>query len=284
MKKLIIAFVLASLAAFSLPAAADDFVISTGVENGGYWAKGKNIKNQILKAADKLDVQLDIEVVDSTGSPENITRMNDGDAQLIMVQADALNVMPVNVPIKTKSAGTEYVLWVYNTDNGYDDLDEIEGNEKAALVLVEGSGAEITMSSFVQEDGGYEKNLKTAIYAMDLEEAFDIVADGRHEGRKVAGLLHVGSSIPQDLAKSFKGLVMVGSASDSDFNDAEDVNGEALYANCEVTQKQAYGLTGFSDPDTVCVRALAVYTTDLESSKLVKAVRKGTSKALRGVK
>lgn len=284
MKKTLIA--LAAALAFCVPmmAQADDFVISTGTEGGGYWSKGHNIKSQILKRAAKDKVRVDIEVIDSTGSLENIQRLNDGDAHLVLVQNDARNVMPITVPYKTKPAGTEYILWVYNKKHGYDDFEDIEGKKDVRMVMVDDSGATVTMSSFVREDSGYADNEKFAVLADDLEDAFDIVAAGSYEGKKVAGLLYVGSRLPASLAAEFKGMVQVGSATDSDFNDATDADGNDLYTDCEVTRKQAYGLIGYTDPNTVCVSAVAVYTTDLESPKLVKAVRKGTSKALRGVK
>jgi len=284
MKKSLIALAGVASMALSMTALADDFVISTGTEGGGYWSKGLGIKSQILKRAAKDKIRVDIEVIDSTGSLENISRLNDGDAHLILVQNDARNVMPITVPYKTKPAGREYIFWVYNVENDYDDFEDIEGNTDVAMVMVDDSGATVTMSSFVREDSGYTDNEKFAVMADDLEDAFDIVAAGSYEGKKVAGLLYVGSRLPQSLAAEFKGMVKVGSATDSDFDDAVDADGNDLYSECEITMKQAYGLIGYSDPDTVCVNAVAVYTTDLESAKLVKAVRKGTSKALRGVK
>lgn len=278
---------LALTAAISLsaPALADDFVITTGGEGGGYERMGRLIAANIKKQASKSKVELDISVINSNGSIENIERLNSGDAHAAIVQADALNVMKPSIPFKAKKAHTETVFWIYNIKNDFSDLEDVEGNEDVVIVLVDGSGAVVTMQSFVQEDGGYKVNYDSAVYADDLYDAFDIVSEGTIDGVKVAGLLYVSNQIPSEVAMDFKGSVAVGELTDSDFNDAEDVNGESLYENCEVDKAKTNGLaSGWGDIDTVCLSAMVVYTTDLEDRKTEKAVKKGIIKALRGVK
>ncbi len=264
---------------------ANDLVISTGTEGGGYEALGHSIVKQVKKQASKRKVDFDFEVINSTGSIENIENLNSGDAQVAIVQADALNVMKPSVPFKAKSAHTETVWWIYNVQNGFKDLEDIEGSKSVALVLIEGSGAVITMQSFANEDSGYKTNYDSAIYADDVYDAFDLVAEGKANGRKVAGLLYVGSQIPAEAAADFKGKVLVGEATDGDFDDAKDVNGDRLYQKCEVNKGKARGLVdSWGDPDTVCVKAMVAYSLDFEDSKAEKVVKKGITKALRGVK
>ena len=276
---------IAAMALITTPVMADDFVISTGSEGGGYERLGHMIVAQISKQAKKNKVDFDFIVINSNGSIENIENINSGDAQAAIVQADALNIMSPTVPFKAKSAHTETVYWIYNVKHGYSDLEDIEGNKKVGLVLVDGSGAVVTMQSFAQEDSGYKVNFDNAIYADDLYDAFDIVSEGSSNGVKVAGLLYVGSQIPVEVAHDFKGKVAVGEATDSDFNDAEDVNGDPLYTNCEVVKAKTFGLVdSWGSPDTVCVKAMVIYTNDFDDKKEARAVKKGVTKALRGLK
>jgi TRAP-type uncharacterized transport system substrate-binding protein len=266
------------------PVIADDFVIATGGEGGGYERQGKILAASIGKQLKKVKQRMDIEVINSTGSIENLELLNSGEAQMAIVQADAMSVMPPSISFKAKGSQIETVFWVYNVKNDFDDLEDVEGTD-ALIVLVDGSGAMITMQSFAKEDSGYKKTLDNAVLADDLYDAFDIVAEGKANGKKVAGLLYVSTRIPSEVATDFKGKVLIGEATDSDFNDAEDVNGDSLYTNCDVNKAMTGGLTdSWGDIETVCVQSMVVYNTDMENRKIAKAVKKGVNKALRGVK
>jgi TRAP-type uncharacterized transport system substrate-binding protein len=275
---------LAAAVCVASTSAADDFVIATGGEGGGYERQGKILATHIDKQLNKAKQRMDIEVINSTGSVENLELLNSGEAQMAIVQADAMNVMPPSISFKAKASQIETVFWVYNVKNDFDDLEDVEGTD-ALIVLVDGSGAMVTMQSFAKEDSGYKKTLDNAILADDLYDAFDIVSEGKQNGKKVAGLLYVSTRIPSEVATDFKGKVLIGEATDSDFNDAEDVNGDSLYTNCDVNKAMAGGLTdSWGSIETVCVQSMVVYNTDMENRKIAKAVKKGVNKALRGVK
>lgn len=275
----------ATLIALSLSfaASANSFTIQTGSEGGSYERAGVTIGMEIAKLADKKGLSFDFVHQNSNGTIENLECLKDGDCGLVIAQADGLNVNPVP-GAKAKSLYSETVLWVYNLKNGYTDIEDIEGRKDTVMVLVDGSGAMVTMQSFAAEDDGYKVNLNSAILADDLYEAADIVAEGKYNGKKVAGLLYVGKSIPAEIATDFKGLIGVGEATDGDFNDAKDVNGQPLYKNCTINKRKLGGLdtaTVFSSLDTVCVDAMVVYSTNGLERKLQKAVSKGINKAKR---
>ena len=278
MKKLVL-----SLALLSSAVIADDFVIATGGEGGGYEWAGKIIGTEIQKQADKKRVDFDYEVINSTGSVENISLFNDGEAQLILAQADALNLHPVS-GAKSKTLYTEVALWMYNLKYDIDDIEDIEGKKDYLMVLVDGSGGAVTMQSFVQEDSGYKVNFDNAILADDTYDAADIVCEGRYNGKKVAGMLIVGNTIPKDVKEDFKQCVGVGEATDYDFDDAKDVNKEPLYKKCTINKSALGGMKSaarFGDLDTVCVAAQVVYTTEVEERKLLKVISKAINKAKR---
>jgi len=271
----------------SVSAYAEDFKIITGGEGGGYERLGKLIVANVKNQASKKGLNFDYEVLNSAGSIENIERFNDGEVQAMIAQADALNVMPLSKLFKAKASHTEYVFWIYNKENGFKDIEDVEGKEDVLVVLVDGSGGMVTMRSFAKEDGGYEVNLEEALHADDLYDAVDMVADGKHKGKKVAGVLYVSTSIPAEIVADFSSKVAVGEATDGDFNDAEDVNGDSLYNNCDIIDSQLNGLSSsntFTDLSTVCVQAMVVYTTELEQGKTaVRAIKKGINKALRNL-
>lgn len=266
--------------------ASDDFIIATGSEGGSYERLGKQIAASINKQGRKKDIEFDFEILNTNGSGENIELFNDGEAQAVIVQADALSVTPPSVNFKAKAAGLETVWWIYNTKNGFKDIEDIENNKKVSMVMVDGSGAVFTMQNFVAEDKGYQKNFDNAVYADDLYDAVDITCSGKTSaGKKIAGLLYVGASIPNEIRSDFKNCVSVGEATDGDFDDAKDVNGDELYKDCKINKNRYAPLKGsnsFTDEKTVCVNAMVVYTTDFEEKGANKVVKKGINKALRG--
>ena len=267
--------------------ASDDFNIATGSEGGSYERLGKNVAAQIDKLGRKKNIEFDFKILNTTGSGENIEMFNDGEAQAIIVQADALSVMPPTIQYKAKTAHTETVWWIYNTKNGFKDIEDIEGKKKVNMVLIEGSGAVFTMRNFVQEDSGYQVNYDNAVYADDLYDAADIVCEGRSGSSKVAGLLYVGGSIPVEIKGDFKNCLSIGEATDGDFDDAKDVNGDKLYNDCKISKSRYQPMKGsnsFSDERTICVKAMVVYTTEFEEKGASKIVKKGINKAMRGIK
>ena len=286
MKGIIKAGIISSVLAFTATANAGDIVIATGSEGGGYEYIGRNIGvNIITQARKKKLAGLGVEVINTTGSKENLELFSDGEAQVVLTQADALAVYPPTRPYKFKESHVEYVYWFANKKNKLYDLEDIEGAKDVLMVLVDGSGAQVTMENFVKEDSGYKINLDTSILADDLEDAMDIVAAGVYEGKKVAGLLHVTKKggFSSELAKDFKKHIVVGSATDGDFNDSK-VGDIDLYHSCEIENDGLRGFSSsnrFSDNETICMKALVLYSKDDFDKKVYKVVRKGITKALR---
>ncbi|CAM0017479.1 hypothetical protein VPHD239_0123 [Vibrio phage D239] len=285
MKNILVAL---AVSAISLSATAGDFVIKTGSEGGGYFKAGSRVGHSIsaeqvkmnkkLNKKGKEPVDFDIEVETSNGSIENIQAFNDGDAQGIMVQVDALNLEKPSFKYKVRTSHTEPVLWIYNKEHGYEDLSDVEGRKDFAVVIVEGSGGNVTFNSFIMEDDGYAKN--PTVEAMDLEDALDIVAEGEYEGVKVAGMIHVSNTLPRDTVADYANFVQVGEATDGDFNDATDVEGNKLYTNCSIDLKRMGGLKAstWTNPDTVCVKSVFAWNTQDLSRNEQKVVSKAARK------
>lgn len=273
MKKLTTAILAATLSFPVMATNTDNVRIGTGTEGGKYWEQGQQVSYLLKRKS------INSEVLPSNGSVQNVEDLNDGDVDMIVVQADTLNVHPINVSYTSRPVHKEYVLWLYNKKNGYKDIEDIEGSEDKLIVLVEDSGAVTTLQSFVKEDGGYKTNLQKAIYAETFYDAAEIVADGKYEGKTVAGMLYVGGKVPKgdEGVTDFSNAIAVGEATDGDFNDAEDVNGDSLYTNCSVDKQHMGGLesgTLFS-PDTVCLRAMIVSSKEhTQFKQMRRAVNK----------
>ncbi len=283
MKKILLA---TALLATSVSVIADDFVIATGSEGGGYERLGYKIAKSVEKQTTKKKIDMDFEVINTTGSVENLELFDDGDVQVAIVQGDSLSLFPPKKAYKSKNAHTEMVYWFANKANGVDDLEDLEGDPKQLVVIVEGSGASVTWQNFAKEDSGYKVNVeKGTIYAEDLYEAFELVSEGTYEGKKVAGLIHVtrAGALSTELREDFSKTVAIGEATDSDFADADDENGNPLYTTCEVERraKAGWGTMSMGDPDTVCMKAKVIFTTEWDKKKTKRAVSKGVTKAVK---
>ena len=274
-------------------AMAGEFNIGTGSENGGYHKKGQRVLhaigaeqikiNQKLQKRKKDLVVFDLNTVVTNGSIENVEGFNDGTFQAVMTQIDALNTNKPAFKFKVRTTHSEPVLWLYNKAHGFKDLSSVEGKKEFAIVLVEGSGGEVTFRNFIAEDEDYGKH--EIVYALDLEDALDIVAEGEYQGDestvKVAGMIYVSNSLSAETARDYIKYVGVGEATDSDFNDAKDVEGNKLYVNCSFNPKAMGGLqaTTWTKPDTVCVRSVFMWNTQ----QLTREEAKVVSKAARSV-
>lgn len=268
---------------------AADINIATGGEGGTYERMGALVQKNIETQSSRFDVQPNINVLNTNGSVENIQMMNDGSAQIIITQMDALNVMPPRGPYRVKRAYNETAFWIYNEANDYNDLEDIEGKKDVSLVIVDGSGAEVTMRSFVMEDDGYKVNLDNAVFADSVYDAADIVSEGKYNGKTIAGMIYVGAKIPSEIAYDFTNL-RVGEMTDSDFNDATGSDGEPLYTSCSIKQSQTSGMrtSTFGSPDTVCVSSAVVYSTDSDYKEtstrdFENAIKRGINKSVRGM-
>jgi hypothetical protein len=269
--------------ALSIPAFADTtLTIKTGAEGGGYHRLGVKIQEMMTREAVKNRENININQEFSNGTIENIQSFDSEQSDIVIVQADGLNVNPPTRSFRASKGPMETVFWLYNKDHAKTDLADIEGSKEYLVVVVDDSGAKVTLDSFVKEDKGYKTNADNVILAEDLFEAAAIVSEGRYENSKVAGLLYVGTRLPSDITEDFSKNIRVGTLDgDKDFNDAKDVNGENLYVNCEITKQQRGTIQseGWWDPNTICVRSMVIYPTRFENKKIRKIVRRGVVKA-----
>jgi len=287
---------IAAMLTASMSASAVEMNIGSGGEGGFYEGTMKNIAAK-ANAAYKGKEPITFNVENTNGSVENIVGLSDGDYDLIIAQADCLKngrAMPPSAAIY--NAHKEAVYFLINKDvhkdDGIDDLEDIEGSDKYRMAVVEDSGALCTLKAFVGEDSGYKTNLDNAIYFDDMYDAAEAVANGATtvNGKTVpvAAMLYVSrvGSISGQIVEDFGTQLVIGEATDGDFNDAEDLNGKDLFENCSIPKSARQGMAGatIGDQDTVCVRAQVVFniewTQNFENKKDRKKAKKAVKRAI----
>jgi len=259
----------------SFASAAPVYTFSSGGVDGKYEEIGETITKRLNKKGIKA------ENLNSAGSVENIERMNDGEAYAAIVQMDALSSHPLTVKYVEKPMYDESVIWIFNKNTPkFQDLKDVEGRDDVVIAIVEGSGADVTLENFAKEDEGYFINYKTAVRVSEFYDAAELVANGKYEGKVVAGTLYVGGSVPSGEVQDFSDALLVGEATDKDFNDFTFKNGDHVYTSCAIDENQMGGLeksTTFA-PDTVCVKAALVYNTEHPMNNKAKRVINSAAK------
>lgn len=257
---------------------ANSLELAAGIEGGTYDSYVASTCSYYSKAANEK-----CSVKNMNGSIEIIEAIKSGEVDGGMVQADAIDMYHLGAEFKDQKAHIEYVFWIANKKLGITNLSDLSSQDEYVVVLIDDSGADITLKNFAREDDTYDIVYKNAVLAEDELSAGRIAANGKARGKKVAGLLYVGGSIPTMFNQYFGDKLIVGSASDFDFNDVTDRHQAKLYHNEEITSDITGGLSTvgmFSDPDTVAMSAYMVWKSPEDKTKK-KALDLAVAKALR---
>lgn len=265
----------------SISTFANELTITTGSEGGGYFKRGGAVGDMIDK---QFKGELEVIVEESNGSKENLERFNDGDAQIAIVQRDALNLWAPSRAYMAKTADREVVYFFANKHNKVKDLEDIEGKKDYVLVIAQGSGAEVTLRNFVKEDSGYQNNLDSVVWADDLYDAFDMASEPMIDGKKVAGVLTVSKpgKFSSELLEDFGDKFEIAELTDGDFDDAK-VNDVKLYQECELDKRLlgGFGKVSWGDIDTICMDSVVIYDPKFGDKKLQKAIKRGVTKGIK---
>ena len=130
-------------------AAIAPITMSTGVEGGGYWGLGMRMAKAISKYGGRIEVKA------STGSVENLSRLDDPDdpTALGLTQADALSVYVEQKPMfasrytEVESIGKECVFIITAADSGIAKLQDLEQGQHRIAINSETSGSAVTFKA-----------------------------------------------------------------------------------------------------------------------------------------
>ena len=260
----------------------------TGAEGGFYDKMSHTIGNNIVR-----ETGAKLTVINTGGSYEVAEKLKDGTCDIGLLQGDAVVSLPLPNDIEVTDAHVEAVYWLHPKD-GIDDFGKMEKTENAkkyAVAVIRGGGSQVTMAKFATMDKDYAQ--VRVIEFEDWMQAGKAIAQGftTRNGEKilVAGGLYVGrmGAMTSDITEDFGSLIQVGEVNDSDFADAKDQNGNALYFKCSIEKAKANGMTlstfAGRSVDTYCMRAQIVYTnayTQGADKETARKVNRAVAKAV----
>lgn len=244
-----------ALAAVTLPALAEDVVISTGGRGGSYFATGARLAD-ILNEYD-----YPAKAVKSKGSVENIERVAAGEAALGFAQLDALAWWMNRNP---QSAGSlsvlgelysECVYVAVNADGPVGDEGDLQSDRAKVAVQKRGSGSAVTWSYMQELEPDFTAG--TTYFQGGLQLLNQIADDPASE---INAFVWV--SNPLNLDQRYLKTVLENDnlelvdIKDWDLNDKHPELGRPIYRFEE--PEVAKGLIFDTELDTICMDAVVV--------------------------
>lgn len=235
----------------------------TGQEGGWYSRFGKVFKDD----ATGLDVQL----VSSSGSLENLKMLTSGQADLGIVQSDALAIMDKKLPGKTlvseqTSLFLEYAQLIANKDSGVKSIKDLDPKKNIVYIGPAGSGTALTWEALCEQNEKYRKvPTVNADYLTALKEA---QKNPRALMLFVGGLNSDLLKKAEEMAQKSGKLVMV-AVDDDSLKDKKDQNGNQIYSMVNIPSSiYPYLEKGWifsHDTKTLAVQAVLVLRTEWAS-------------------
>lgn len=262
MKNLVAAL---TLAAVSLPAVADNIVISTGGRGGSYFATGERLADVLVE----YDYQA--ESVKSNGSIENIERVANGEATLGFTQLDALAWWLGRNPEKAANLtvlGNLYTECVYvavNSKGPIRDEDDLQSNKAGVAVQKRGSGSSVSWSYMQDLEPDFARG---ATYFQGGLQVLNDIAN--NPDGEINAFLWV--SDPSNLDQRYLKTVLENDQlklvdiKDWDLNDKHPELGRPIYRFEE--PDVAKGLIFDKELNTICMDAVVVGSTNADDDLL----------------
>lgn len=233
---------------------------ATASKTGNYNYFGKIIKN---KAKD-----INVELINTSGSLENLGLLLSGKADAAMIQSDALLLFEKHYP-KSKLITEQTVIYpeavqmIANRDSGIKSVKDIDPDKHVLYIGPKGSGTSMTWESFCKLDSRYKK-IQT--FKASYEQALKRVQENPNAVMMfVSGLNSEFLKKADSVASSGSGLRLV-TVDDWDFNDASDPNGNDIYKFIEIPSgvypSLQKGWIGGNDVETIAVKAVMVLNSN----------------------
>lgn len=264
-----------AVSAFTVPALAEPQTVTlcTGAKEGVYAAAGETIAN--FAGSD-----ITIQVVYTDGTFGNMSRLLAPDGCDAMIgQPDGPVYLKRTKPSdaarisRVMKLHREYLQVLCSKESGIDDLSDLKETDTVAIGPP-GSGSWLIWQNFIEQDDFYAK-IKTTTDAKLI--ALTSVASNETQCMVVPS--GVPNGVVSEADANFGDSVEFVSATDKDFNDAEDIDGKALYEFVKVPTKQ-YPVTFnryWSAPKTVSWNAsLYVNKAKMTADKLNSLLKAAT--------
>lgn len=270
MKKIFFAAVaITALTALSSPSLADEVSVCTGGSGGVYEYVGQKMQQQLRGA-------VDIEVVNTLGSWDNLQKLSSGECDVAITQSDALYLWEKEEGnLEYFTIGELYTEFVHLLCNRKSSVTEFAELTQSTKVFSggRGSGADVTIRGLVQADA--EFGGKDYVKVPLVNEPNPEVALVKIKGRAAECLVYVGARgnkfMGVQAEKLADDLVLV-PVEDKDFNDVtmKDDNGieVSVWSQTEMPYStynniMPSGFTGRQDVPTMGVTAMMIVSDDL---------------------
>lgn len=254
-------FMASAVSLFPLAAHADPIKLCTGLDTGKYYSTG----NKLLQ---NLKGLVDIQVVTTNGSEDNLRRIDSGECQLAIVQSDAHFVYAKQNPkssFKLERVAPlypEYVHFLCNKESGVTKIKDLYDTKNKVLIGPPGSGTAITWAAFGQMEKRY---LPIPTESLGGQRALSRVINNQDAScmMYVAGIGSQAMKDVNEFAKG-KGLRLV-TLNDGDLDNAKGPDGKPIYHFSEIPGGTYYELQYgmFSTAvKTISMDAVLVANTD----------------------
>ena len=235
--------------------------LCTGHKDSSHHGAGLKIAQQLA------DTEIEVEVINTEGSVDNLQRIRESECDSVVVQADTFHVFKADHPeaqLDMEFAGylyDEYVHLFCNRDAGINDVGDLENHPDEFTIIVGSAGSShaITWRAFTQMDSDYAK---VPTVALDGTRAINKIV----RGVDAQCLIYVGglnSEFAQkaDLQGQFIKLVPV---DDGDFDNFEDHSGWRIYESKTIPSGTYPGAQGtyFAGVETLAVAAILLIDLD----------------------
>ncbi|WP_027721584.1 TAXI family TRAP transporter solute-binding subunit [Maridesulfovibrio zosterae] len=211
---------------------------------------------------------IDVELLNTSGSWENLDLLVNGKVDAAMVQSDALMLYKALYPdVKLVTEQTviypEAVQMIANRDSGIKSVKDINPDKHILYIGPKGSGTAMTWKAFCVLDSRYKKiPTRTAGYDQALQE----VRENPYAVMMfVSGLNSEFIHKANQLASSGTGLQLV-TVDDWDFNDVSDSDGNDVYKFVEIPSgvypALQKGWIFGHDIETIAVESVMVLKSD----------------------
>ncbi len=228
--------------------------LATGQKGGMYYEFGRLLK----KAANDLDV----EVIATEGSLQNIQMLTNGKADAALVQSDVLTKIPQKETEQTVLY-EEAIQLIANRSADIKSVKDINAKKNYIYVGPKGSGTAATWQGLCEQDDAYAKiPVKHADYKTAL---VNVATDPK------ALMLFVGGLNSPLLKAAEKyteksGKLRLAEVDDWDFNDKKDQHGNSIYSFITIGKKTypylQKGIIFSAKVETLAVKAVLTVGTD----------------------
>ncbi len=228
--------------------------LATGQEGGMYFEFGKLLK----KSANDLDV----EVITTEGSLQNIDLLKNGKVDAALVQSDVLTKMPQKETEQTVLY-EEAIQLIANRSSGIKSVKDINAKKNYLYVGPKGSGTAATWQGLCEQDAAYAK---IPVRYADYKTALARVASDPKALMLFVGGLNSPLLKAAEKYSEKTGRLRLAEVDDWDFNDKTDQHGNSIYTFITIGKKTypylQKGIIFSGKVETLAVKAVLAVSTD----------------------